>query len=218
MNDLRDQLRRLTSLEGCPPGAFDAGSSPLDPTTLFREWFSSAVADGLPEPHAMTLSTVDADGSPDARVLILKDVTEGCWWFASSSESAKGRQLGASPAAALTFYWPAHARSVRIRGPVMAATATQSADDFGARGLGARAVTLASKESQPARNREEIDKAVAAARSRLAGDPSLTSATWSLWAVQADTVEFWQADRNRQHVRVRYSRDPNGWSRTLLWP
>jgi hypothetical protein len=53
MNDLRDQLCRLTSLEGCPPGAFDAGSSPLDPTTLFREWFSSAVADGLPEPHAM---------------------------------------------------------------------------------------------------------------------------------------------------------------------
>jgi pyridoxine/pyridoxamine 5'-phosphate oxidase len=121
----------------------------------------------------MTLSTVDADGSPDARVLILKDVTEGCWWFASSSESAKGRQLGASPAAALTFYWPAHARSVRIRGPVMAATATQSANDFGARGLGARAVALASKESQPARNREEIDEAVAAARSRLAGDPSL---------------------------------------------
>lgn len=218
MTNLRDQLRRLTSLEGCPPGAFDASSSPLDPTALFREWFSSAIADGLPEPHSMTLSTVDADGSPDARVLILKDMTEGCWWFASSAESAKGRQLAARPVAALTFYWPAHARSVRIRGAVAAASAAESAADFRARGLGARAVALASKESQPARTGEEINEAVAAAHSRLADDPSLTSATWSLWAVQADTVEFWQADRNRQHVRVRYSREPNGWSRTLLWP
>lgn len=166
----------------------------------------------------MTLSTVDHDGSPDARVLILMDITPGCWWFASSSESAKGRQLEANPVAALTFYWPAHARSVRIRGVVMAATATESAADFGARGLGARAVALASKESQPARSRDEIDEAVAAAHSLMAGDPSFTSATWTLWAVHARTVEFWQADRNRQHVRVRYGREPNGWSRTLLWP
>ncbi len=197
---------------------FEAEGCPSDPTTLFEAWFSTAVADGVTEPHAMTLSTVDAEGCPDARVLILKDVTESRWWFASSTESAKGQQLAASPVAALTFYWPLQARSVRIRGAVEAGTASASADDFRARGLDARAVALASRESQPAASEAEINKAVVAARSRLADDPTLTSGTWSLWSVRAGTVEFWQADRNRQHVRVRYDHGPDGWSRALLWP
>jgi pyridoxamine 5'-phosphate oxidase len=107
VSDLRAQLRDLGSLEGVPPTPFDPGEGPADPTVLFASWFGAAVAANVPEPHAMTLSTVDLDGAPDARVLILKNLTPGCWWFASSRDSAKGRQLAESPAAALTFRWPA---------------------------------------------------------------------------------------------------------------
>lgn len=103
-------------------------------------WFTAAVAGDVVEPHAMTLSTIGSDGVPDARVPILKDVTPGCWWFASNSESAKGVQLTQRPVAALTFYWPIQARSIRIRGVVRPAPAAKSAADLRARGSGARAV------------------------------------------------------------------------------
>jgi pyridoxamine 5'-phosphate oxidase len=217
MTSIRDHLRGLRSLEGTPP-AFDPSVVPADPTELFLEWFQSAVDARVAEPHAMTLSTIGLDGVPDARVLILKDVADDGWWFASSSESAKGAQLDAAPVAALTFYWPELARSVRLKGRVEPADPEQSAEDFRNRGLGARAVALASRESQPLVSRAHSEKAIAAARDRLADDPRLVSATWTLWCLLPDHVEFWQADQERQHLRIQYHRGSGNWSSTMLWP
>lgn len=131
-------LRSLPSLSGDAP-ALDLHLLPADPAALFGEWLSDAVARGVPEPHAMTLATVDADGMPDARTLILKDVSERGWAFAGHVRSAKARQLAANPAAALTFWWQPIVRAVRVRGRVVPASESESAADLAARSAAARA-------------------------------------------------------------------------------
>ncbi|EFV13820.2 pyridoxine/pyridoxamine 5'-phosphate oxidase [Segniliparus rugosus] len=214
---MRDLLRSLPVFAGVVRD-FDVADVPDDPEALFAAWLRDAVEHGAAEPHAMTLSTVDADGSPDARVLILKDLDDGGWWFATSATSAKGRQLADCPVAALTFYWPEVGRQVRVRGPVVEGSAERGAADFRSRGSAARAVALASRESQPLADRAACEEAVAAARQWLSADPTLVAEGWRVYAVAARSVEFWQADKDRQHARVRYAREADGWSRALLWP
>lgn len=165
----------------------------------------------------MTLSTSDETGAPDARVLILKDLDEHGWWFATNSESVKGVQLAARSMAALTFYWPTVARQIRVRGSVIAGSAQLSAADFRSRSTGARTVALASKESQPLSEHATCSDAVANAERRLVADPDLVAPSWQVYALVADTVEFWQADKDRMHIRVQY-RYGDQWTHTLLWP
>jgi len=214
---IRDELRVLPVFS-VPSPSLDYGDLPDSPTELFRDWLDTAIATGIPEPHAMTLSTVDPDGAPDARVLILKDQIRESWYFASSAASAKGRHLQDDRRAALTFYWPGIGRQVRIRGLVERRDEAASGSDFLARGLGARAVALASNESAPLGDRSECVAAVSDARERLAVDPNLVAAHWALYSLTADQVEFWQADPNRMHHRIQYSRPHGDWVRSLLWP
>ncbi|MFD5226915.1 pyridoxal 5'-phosphate synthase [Microbacterium sp. NPDC058342] len=131
-------LRSLRTLSGDAP-AFDPAGAPADPVVLFRDWLADAVARGVAEPHAMTLATVDSDGLPDARTLILKDFGDAGWGFAGHRRSAKGVQLAARPAAALSFWWQPLVRAVRVRGSVHEATAAESAADLAARSPAARA-------------------------------------------------------------------------------
>ena len=131
-------LRSLPSLTGDAP-ALDPGAIPADPVTLFDEWIADAVARGVPEPHAMTLATVDAEGMPDARTLILKEAGTRGWAFAGHRGSAKSAQLTARPAAALSFWWQPIVRAVRVRGRVEPASDAESAADLAARSAAARA-------------------------------------------------------------------------------
>jgi len=131
-------LRARPALTGSAP-ALHPDSVPDDPLALFLNWITSAAEAGVAEPHAATLATVDADGVPDARTLILKDVDERGWAFAGPRSSAKGRQLAANPAAALNFWWQPVLRAVRVRGPVVEASASESAADLAARSAAARA-------------------------------------------------------------------------------
>jgi len=134
---MRSHLRALPSLAGTAP-TFDRESLPGDPVELFLEWFEHVERAGVAEPHAMTLSTVDEHGVPDARILLLKDVDESGWAFASTKTSAKGLQLAANPQAALTFWWQPLARSVRIRGPVVETSREESLADLHARSAAAQ--------------------------------------------------------------------------------
>jgi len=113
---LRDELRGLPALVGRPP-VFDTGAIPADPLALFVDWLREAVDAGVPEAHAMTLSTVEGDGLPDARVLLLKDLTAEGWWFASEEGSAKGRQLAENP----------RVRGASVRRPGLAAWCVHAA-------------------------------------------------------------------------------------------
>lgn len=213
----RATLRGLPVFASLPP-AFDPDAAPGHPVWLFAAWLQTAIDTGVPEPHAMTLSTCGDDGRPDARVLILKDLTADGFWFATSARSAKGRQLAANQEASLTFYWPSLARQVRVRGRVEPAGLDESAADFRARGVGARAVALASHESEPLHSRQECADAVASARARLDATPSLVASMWALCLLRLEQVEFWQADPDRQHTRLAYTHLDGGWTRTLLWP
>lgn len=135
--ETRALLRTLPSLTGVAP-PLDLEALPDDPIALFLDWLDTARQAGVAEPHAMTLSTVDADGMPDARILVLKDVDEGGWAFASTRSSVKGEQLDAEPHAALTFWWQPVARSVRIRGRVVEASRDESLADLRARNAAAQ--------------------------------------------------------------------------------
>ncbi|MEV7725311.1 pyridoxamine 5'-phosphate oxidase family protein [Streptomyces sp. NPDC087917] len=110
-------LRDLEVFAG-PLPAFDPESAPIEPVRLFLSWLVEAVTDGVRDPHAMTLSTVDAAGDPDARMPILKGVDASGRQFAGHAFSPKGGRLACHPRAALTSYWPEHGRQVRVRGPV----------------------------------------------------------------------------------------------------
>ncbi len=215
--DLRQLLRGIEVFAGELP-RFDPAAAPDDPVELFTEWLLGAIRAGVREPHTMTLSTADASGDPTARVLILKDVGPGGWQFASDSGGAKGRDLADRPYAALTFYWAPLARQVRLRGPVVREDQAACAADFLARGAGARAESLLGRQSQPLADLAERDAVVKQSLARLDGDPDLVAPGWTLYSVRPRSVEFWQGDRERRHVRLAYQASPDGWTRRLLWP
>ncbi len=217
MGELADTLRRIPVFARLPL-AFDTDALPTDPQSMFATWLNEALSVDVPEPHAMVLSTVDEHGRTDARTLILKDVDERGWWFASSASSPKGIQLAKHASAALTFYWPTVGRQVRVRGLVGAADAEVSARDFLARAPGGRAEALVGRQSEPLRDRAELRAAFDEAKARVEADPELVAPEWTRYVVRPDEVQFFQGDVERQHVRVRYQLGEDGWAHTLLWP
>ncbi|MFE2147025.1 pyridoxal 5'-phosphate synthase [Streptomyces sp. NPDC059456] len=212
----RAWLRGIEVFAGPLPD-FEPERAPADPVRLFLRWLSDAVADGLRDPHAMTLSTVDESGDPDARVLILKGVDDGGWRFAGHAFSPKGHQLAVHPRAALTFYWPEHGRQVRVRGPVTPGTARDNAQDFLGRSVTARAESLMARQSQYLGDVCERDQALGKSLALIEQEPSLVDSAWTLYALAPVEVEFWQAAKDRVHTRLRYERAADGWERFRLW-
>ncbi|MEV7233659.1 pyridoxal 5'-phosphate synthase [Streptomyces sp. NPDC051020] len=198
--------------------AFDPAAAPRTPLPLFHAWFAEAVAAGQTEPHTMTLATVDAEGHPDVRTLMLHDADDRGWHFATHATSAKGRQLAARPHAALGFYWPAQGRQVRVRGPVTACTPAESRADLHVRSTGALASALVGRQSEVLGSYEELNRASDAAWERALAEPQADVASWTRYVVEPHEVEFFQGDVRRRHVRLRYRRDGGSWTRELLWP
>lgn len=212
---MTDSVRHL--LRGLPVfptdmPEFDPERAPATPAELFLQWLKRAVEDGVRAPHAVNVATVGSDGEPDARVVILKDLTERGWAFATSSNSPKGRQLEVTPSAALTFFWPEVGRQIRIRGEVLPGSVEENTADFQRRHPDARALVKAGNQSSVIGSRTEIDEAVA-----LQPEPD-SDPSWTVYTVAAHSVEFWQADQQRRHIRLRYARRGEEWIHELLWP
>ncbi|MBD1381842.1 pyridoxine/pyridoxamine 5'-phosphate oxidase [Metabacillus arenae] len=188
------------------------------PHELFLEWFQAAIANGEHEPQSMTLSTTDPYGFPDARILILKDIDENGWYFASSSKSKKGKQLEVNPNVALTFYWSLIGRQVRVRGKVMGMGKERSTNDFLNRGIVARAIALLDKQSSILEKRSDFDIALIEQLNRLKENPASVSNSWTLYRVVAKEVEFWQGNEERKHIRLKFNYDGEKWTQNLLWP
>ncbi|MDG3010696.1 pyridoxamine 5'-phosphate oxidase [Rhodococcus sp. D2-41] len=214
---MRSMLRGLPVLNGAGP-PFDPLATPDNPVELFVDWLLLAIRSNAVEPHTMTLSTVDNDGRPSARVLILKDVDASGWHFGVNADSQKGRDLAARPVAALTFYWPELVRQVRISGPVVADPAEVTGADFLARPTGSKAMALTRRQSQPFLDPAELDAALDQARSELDSSPNGVPDEWVSYAVRPERVEFWQGDPTRRHQRIRYDAVDRSWTRTRLWP
>jgi pyridoxamine 5'-phosphate oxidase len=216
-DEIREQLRSLPVFAGERP-EFDPGGAPDHPAELFLDWLGDAIDRGASEPHAFVLSTAGADGRPNARVVILKGLDDGRWPFATSSSSAKGSELEANPHAAATFYWRETGRQVRLRGLVAPAGAEASARDFLARSPASRAEAMHGRQSQVLEDETELDAALRDGRERVEADPQAVAETWTLFHLIPDEVEFWQADEERHHVRLRYTAAGGAWTRTRLWP
>jgi pyridoxamine 5'-phosphate oxidase len=214
---LQARLRELQVFAG-PLASFDPSRAPAHPAELFLQWLEEAIDAGVREPHAMTLSTVSADGRPSARVLILKGLSDGRWEFASSRLSRKGRELEGHGWGALSFYWSEQGRQVRVCGRVLPAGPDRSAADFLARSAGARAGALAGVQSDVLPSQSDLEEALREAAQLLERQPGTVAEEWSLYGLAADEVEFWQAHPERRHVRLRYLLRTGAWSREQLWP
>ncbi|GAA2804034.1 pyridoxal 5'-phosphate synthase [Saccharopolyspora taberi] len=207
------RLRRWPSFPAQLPD-FDTSEVPSAPHELFLTWLAEAGEQVL-APHAVTLSTVDAEGAPDARVVILRDVDEHGFYVSSSAESPKGQQLQANPRAALTFFWPGVGRQVRARGPVSAET---SAADYRDRSPASRAEVLVGRQSEVLADPDELLRAADEADQLVQRNQDQPPESWTRYRVEPTTVEFWQAAQDRRHVRLRYRRLGAGWVTERLWP
>lgn len=214
---IRDLLRTLPVFDRPLPG-FDPERVPDEPVSLFVSWLGEAADAKVVEPHVMTLSTVDAQGRPDARVVILRNVSDEGWQFTASAAGVKGAQLAANPQAALSFYWREQGRQVRVRGQVSAAEPSVSAADFLAQSEGSRIADLVGRQSTVLRDSAKLARAMEAARQRLADDPQLVEPDHTVYLLTPAEVEFWQGDHQRRHIRLRYRRSGPGWVTERLWP
>ncbi len=196
--------------------------APLEPFTLFEQWFSDALATEQPpvEPNSMMLATVDSEGRPHCRMLLLKGLDARGFVFYSNYKSAKGRQLSEQPVAAMTFFWPALERQVRIEGVVERVTSEESDAYYNVRPLGSRFGAWASEQSQLLTGRDELEAALLAVEERYC-DIQLPPRPehWGGYRLLPESIEFWQGRTCRLHDRLSYHLEDNGvWRRERLAP
>ena len=188
-----------------------------DPIIQFERWFEVA-AEAAPLAEAMTLATVDGDGAPDARMVLLKGVDQRGFRFFSNFESAKAEQLAATPRAALVFYWRELDRQVRVRGAVERLAAEESDEYFATRARGSQLGAWASPQSRAIASRELLEGELAAAEARFVDGEVPRPPDWGGYLLEPRAIEFWQGRSDRLHDRFRYSRAAQGWRMERLGP
>ncbi len=201
-------------------GSLDVDDVAADPLRQLERWIADAVAEDVGEPNAMTLATVDADGRPDARVVLLRRVTDTSLVWFTDRRSTKGAQLAATPHAALVFHWQPLERQVRLRGPVVALDDAASDAYFASRPRGSQLSAWASHQSQPVASREAYERQVEAIEARFDGVEDVPRPPdWGGYALTPVEVELWQGRRSRRHDRLRFRVDgAGGWTVERLQP
>src|SRR5438270_11182750 len=191
-----------------------------EPLALFAEWFAEAVKSEPNDPTAMSLATVDADGMPDVRMVLMKGFDAAGFVFYSHIASAKGRELAANPKAALLFHWKSLRRQVRIRGGATPVTAEEADAYFATRPKQAQIGAWASKQSQPLESRFAFEQAIAlTAAKHIIGEVPRPPG-WSGWRIAPLDFEFWHDRPFRLHDRIVFRRPSPGvaWTKTRLYP
>ncbi len=190
-----------------------------DPIAQFHDWFEQA-AQVNPMPEAMCIATVDEQGMPDARMVLLKGADESGFRFFTNHEGVKAGQLAARPSAALVFHWVELDRQVRIRGSVERIPEAESDEYYASRGRGSQIGAWASPQSRPLGDpRSELDQLTAEAEARFEGvDPIPRPPSWGGYLIRPVQIEFWQGRRARLHDRFRYLPEGDGWSIQRLAP
>ena len=186
----------------------------------FDRWFADAVAAGLPEPNAMVLATADADGAPDARLVLMKGYDATGIVFVTNYASPKGAQLAVNPRAALVFPWHALQRQVRVTGRAERVGDAASDALWNPRPRGSQLAAMGSVQSAVVDSREEIATRVRLLEQQTEG-PVPRPANWGGYRVLPERVEFWQGGRDRMHDRLRFVRDDaegGGWFVQRLAP
>ena len=198
-------------------GLFETDAE-AEPIRQFERWFSEAVQSGIREPNAMTLATVTAGGAPDARIVLLKDLTPAGFSFFTNQASAKGEQIAHSAWVALVFFWPELERQVRVTGPASRMTADESLAYFRTRPRESQLGAWASRQSQVIAGRAELEAQFAEAKARFGEGEIPLPENWGGYRVAPETMEFWQGRVNRLHDRLRYRRQGMEWLRERISP
>ena len=194
------------------------GEAAAEPFAQFSAWFDQAVAGNVHEPNAMTVATVDPDGRPSARIVLLKGYDARGFVFYTNYESRKGRALEANPAAALVFFWQPLERQVRVEGDVARVAPEVSDAYFASRPLGARVGAWASAQSAEVPDRAYLEARRAQLEAELGTDPPRPP-HWGGYQLRPQVVEFWQGRPDRLHDRLRYARGVGDtWRRGRLSP
>jgi pyridoxamine 5'-phosphate oxidase len=191
-----------------------------EPLALFDAWMEEAKRSEPADPTAMTLATVDKDGLPNARMVLLKGVDARGFVFYTNTESQKGRELIAHPKAALVFHWKSLTRQVRVRGPVERVTDAEADAYYATRARMSQIGAWASKQSSPLESRHAFEKAVAFYTAKHAIGAVPRPPYWSGFRVVPTVMEFWHDRPFRLHDRVEYRRQTPGhpWLKTRLYP
>ena len=189
-----------------------------EPYRLFAAWFAEAEKSEPNDANGLALATVDTDGMPNVRMVLLKGFDESGFVFYTNFESAKGKEILGSMKAAMCFHWKSLRRQVRIRGPVELVSSEEADAYYATRARGSRIGAWASKQSRPLESRFALEKAVAEYTLKFAVGEIPRPDHWSGFRLVPRTIEFWHDRPFRLHDRILFSRAGDGWEKTRLYP
>ena len=195
------------------------GAIPTTPFELFSKWFSEVEnAGGVEEANAMTVASIDEDGFPKSRIVLLKSYNEKGFVFYTNYNSEKGKSLLNNPKVSLSFFWPNLERQVIIKGEAKKLSEQESTSYFNKRPRGSKIGAWASNQSEKITSREVLSKKVLELEKKYADLPIPKPAHWGGFIVKANTIEFWQGRPNRLHDRMLYTQESNKWIINRLAP
>ena len=196
-----------------------AENGPTDPIMLFQQWLSEAESSEINDPNAMTLATVDPNGRPVARIVLLKGLDERGFTFFTNRESRKGQALNLTPFAALCFHWKTLTRQVRVEGKVVMIDDAESDAYYNSRPRGSRIGAWASRQSRPLDCRTTLADRVAELEKQYGENDVIPRPPhWGGYRIIPDYIEFWHDGGFRLHTRLTYTRTDKGWERGLIYP
>ncbi|MEE9463610.1 MAG: pyridoxamine 5'-phosphate oxidase [Bacteroidales bacterium] len=189
-----------------------------DPIVLFRDWYQEAIDAGITDPSIMTLATVDGEGNPAARIVLLKSFDENGFVFYTNYQSRKGTDLEKNPRAALVLHWRETGRQVRIEGITKKVQASASDRYFESRPRGSQLGAWASEQSREIQSKAHLDESLKRWESEFRDQPVPRPPYWGGYRVIPDKIEFWSEREDRMHERMLFEKTEQGWVFKKLAP